>query len=35
MPSFLDQLADPADMDEFWDVANYVEHLIDQARAER
>ncbi len=33
--SFLDQLQGPANMGEFWDVANYVEQLIDRARDER
>ena len=27
MPSQIDQLADPTDLREFWDIARYVEHL--------
>lgn len=34
MPSHLDQIADPADLTEFWDVARYVDYLIQQAREE-
>ena len=35
MPSYLDQLEDPSDLGEFWDVARYVEHLIEASKAPR
>ena len=35
MPSQIDQLADPREMTEFWDIARYVEHLVDEAEKAR
>lgn len=35
MPSHIDQLADPKDLREFWDVARYVEYLTEEAQREK
>lgn len=32
MPSHIDQISDPRDLREFWDVARYVDHLVKEAQ---